>query len=553
MKQNKIAPEDKFIMPIQMELSDDQAAAIEKICKQHKESGQTGPDIFRWTDPRIVRATFLSDSGQIVPGEDGAPLQNLEARRLHNLSTTLFEIQNGIACIIADKLFVFRGAQVADLRASVEQRNEKYGIPFEFDPDALDEPDYNPDSPRVELRLNVLQIEKIESPEPSTVNIQNFAMHTSQEVDTLFRSGSNGKAGVGWRNELQRDVRVFEMPGASHRVEIPRRVNDAAELLTWNAMERFTDTMDRDFAIVTDYVFAAIAPTQALPENRTAGAWIDLNHVMDKIGWLAAKPDKATQEELRARLYEFLLYGERAVVIGQRSTLYSHPITKEIVPTYIESAPWRITDKRRPLQDALPYTLPPGQQSAPVQVYLTISKEWERLLITPHLAQYLPLGELLGAIPPNKVGGDWARSIGLCLGREWRIKPQETIAGKFTPTRHKLLTHYAPKTKSVDEILSSRNPKRAIEYYCEALSILADGGLIARAGDAAAKMTPDKMLASYERQGWAKKWLEGDSGLSPGEKWAPDIKDRCDALPALRPKDLKLVQKRRQAFKKSAQ
>jgi hypothetical protein len=154
------------------------------------------------------------------------------------------------------------------------------------------------------------------------------------------------------------------------------------------------------------------------------------------------------------------------------------------------------------------------------------------------------LGELLGAIPPNKVSGDWARSIGLILARLWRCSPRETLLGQINPTRRELLTHYAPKTKSVEEILASNNPKRALEYYRDALNILLEAGLIAPKGDAAKEVTPEKMLESLERKGWSDVWLNGTSGICPGAKWMPPVERLAAASPSRKPKDLKSKPKR---------
>ena len=48
----------------------------------------------------------------------------------------------------------------------------------------------------------------------------------------------------------------------------------------------------------------------------------------------------------------------------------------------------------------------------------------------PDTAQFLPLGEVLGAIPGGKPAGAWARVIGLALSNFWRRQPRETIRAK---------------------------------------------------------------------------------------------------------------------------
>ena len=362
-----------------------------------------------------------------------------------------------------------------------------------------------------------------------------FDIHTSQEMDMFLRSACDGPKGLLWRNESQMERRVYEVPSASHRVEISRYDDPNGEALAWELMEKLTSAQDSDFPLMALYVCGILAPPKALPENRLAAAWIDLDDVMERIGWLAAKPTKAEREELRKKLWVFICFGSRAVVTGRRTGAYVDRHTGKEIPTQIESAPWKIMSNERPLQDSLFME----DRPAPVRVYLAISKEWEELLTHRDLAQYLPLGELLGAIPPNQVAGDWARSIGLCLARLWRWRSRETVAGQVNPTRREILTHYTPKTKTVEEYLDGDNPKRAVEYYREALNILLENGLISPVGDAAKEVTTATMLAPYGRQGWAKAWLEGVSGLLPGDKWKPAVIKQAAALPPLKPRDLK--------------
>lgn len=366
-----------------------------------------------------------------------------------------------------------------------------------------------------------------------------FNVHTGQEMDVLVLSASDGQRQTNWRNEEQRGVRLWEKPGAGHRVEL---ATSREERSKWDfaVLEKLTGAQNSDFALAMLYVVGILAPPNNLPSNRLAVEWIDLNDVMKKIGWLNEKPNAEKKEALRHQLWRFLIYGEEAIVSGQRSIKYVDPNTREEISTRIESPIWRVMMRQMPDQDVLFSEARP----APLRAQIAISKEWEPLLTAPLLRQYLPLGELLGAIPPNKVSGDWARSIGLILARVWRCSPRETLSGSINPTRRELLTHYAPKTKSVEEILSSNNPKRALEYYRDALNILLEAGLIAPKGDAAKEVTPEKMLEFLERKGWGDAWLNGASGLWPGAKWMPPVEERAAALPPLRPKDLKAKPKR---------
>jgi hypothetical protein len=375
---------------------------------------------------------------------------------------------------------------------------------------------------------------------PPTQSADSFAIHTAQEMDALMISASDGTRGRNWGNQDQRGRRSWETRGAVHRVELAIE-RDGRNDWDFAALEKLTGAQNSDFALAMLYVVGILAPPNNLRPNRLAVNWIDLDDVMQKIGWFNEKPNAQKKEALRRQLWRYLVYGEEAIVTGQRSTKYIDRDTKEEISTRIESPIWRIMSTERPDQDSLFLE----ERPAPRRAEIAISKQWEPLLTARNLAQYFPLGEILGAIPPNQVSGDWARSIGLILARLWRCNPRETLKGEVNPTRRELLTHYAPKTKAVEEILASPNPKRALEYYRDALNILLEAGLIAPKGDAEKEVTPDRMIEGFGRKGWGDTWLNGRSGLCPGSKWMPVAEERAHSLPPLKPKDLKAKPKRR--------
>jgi len=315
----------------------------------------------------------------------------------------------------------------------------------------------------------------------------------------------------------------------------------------WDALERLTNDQNGDFALALFYIAGTLCPPPSSGRANIGRGWIDLNDVMEKIGWLREKPNAAKKEALRRSLWRFLVYGEEARVVGARSIPYYDKKTKKTIPTYIESSVWKILDTQFPQQKELFNELKP----VPLGVEIAVSLQFQRIFTDPTFAQYMPLGELLGAIPPNKVGGDWARVIGLTLAKAWRCKPREVKAASLRIRRRDLLTHYAPKTQIVQEILSSDKPKRAVAYYREALNILLETGLIAPEGDAAKDVTPDKMLEPYGRQGWGQRWLDDACGLCPGPKWEPVVDERAKALPPITPRDLTAKKQRKPRAKKA--
>ena len=428
-----------------------------------------------------------------------------------DLPVTFFDTPHGVALVVPNKkpivIALPADVDVPKLQAEIRARNEKHGIfpPKELFPDALASSAY--------------------------------VIHTSQEIDILERSAADGRIGVIWRNEEQRQSRVYEPKGASHRVELT--LNDGDDNLCLADLEKLTFSQDADFALTMLYICSVLAPPSPLPPNLTAVGWIDLDDVMKKIGWYPAKLTKAEAAEKRAKLWRYLVYGDRATVIGSRTIPYRDKRTGEIIDTEVFSPIWRIHSVQRPLQQALFNEAP----EVPMAVEIVISKQWERLLTLPDLAQYLPLGELLGSIPSGKVAGDWARCIGLSLANLWRRKPIEASQGLILPTRRELLTRYTPKTRTVEELLSSDKPRRAIKYWHEALNILADNGFLDRRGEVTQNTSP-------EGYNWHDKWLDEPVKLFLGVKAQPLIAERVDSLPPSKPKSLPSKKRRGRPRKK---
>ncbi len=370
--------------------------------------------------------------------------------------------------------------------------------------------------------------------EPVVLDAVRYFLHTGQEIDILERSAADGKRGEHWQSEPQIGKRIYNPEGASHRVEL--RENDETETsqkreeLDLATIEQLTFAQDADFAFAMLYVASTLAPPAPLPPNLFTGGWIDLDDVMEKIGWYPSELKVADREAKRAQIWNYLCYGNRAVVVGQRSGTYRDSATGEEISTRIQSPIWRIMSIERPVQRAL-------LGEVPRRVQLVISKEWEPMLVSSRLAQYLPLAEVVGKIPPQKVAGDWARAIALVLARLWRMKPQQFLAGEIRPTRRELLTHYKPKTKTVTELLESSNPKRAVNYWHDAVGILCDIGFLAREGEA--EKSVEQMLAPHPPYRWQEEWLNASVDVRPGENLVVSLQQRAAALPAPKPAPLR--------------
>lgn len=349
-----------------------------------------------------------------------------------------------------------------------------------------------------------------------------FFLCTSPEMDALERAAADGKHGLHYVTEPQTPARVHQIAGASHFVRLEGESGEE-ETEASAKLEALSGAQDADATLAFLYISHLLAPPAPLPANATAVGWIEFDDVIAKIGWNPRST--AERQEMRARLYNFVLFAERAQVIGERSVKYFDKSTGAEIDTKIRAALWRISKTQMPDQG----TLFP-ESRVPVRVEVMIAREWAQLLTQPATAQYLPMGELLGNIPGNKPSGAWARVLGLSLASFWRRQPKAALDGSIQPTRRELLERYPPKTGAVAEVLDGPNPQYAITYWCGALQILVECGFLKAEGEAIT--TPDEMREALPRQGWADQWLNTRTLLQPGTAFGETIVQRAAALPA---------------------
>ena len=357
------------------------------------------------------------------------------------------------------------------------------------------------------------KVSRNEAPVMALASCFNFL--TGLESNSLMQSASDGAKGNGWRKDAQRGALIYEQNGASHRVELTQTSPlPGGETLEMDALEWLAARQNADFSFAFFYVCRVLAPPSPLPPNLYGGGWIDLDDVAKGIGYDLDGCTAAQREELRARVWDFLNYGARAITIGRRGE-YTDRHTKKKIETQVESPPWRILDVERPVQTAM-------FGEVPRRVELLISKAWEPLLTKSNLAQYLPFAEVIGAIPANQTAGAWARVLGLSLANFWRRKPHEAVglAPPIKPTRRELLARYTPKSSPPLELLQSDKPKRAVEYWRDALAILVEKKFLAKEGEAVRSVA--QMLEPFGRQGWQEAWLDECVELHPGPvMWQP--------------------------------
>ena len=361
-----------------------------------------------------------------------------------------------------------------------------------------------------------------------------FFLCTNPEMDALERAAADGKHGLNYADIEQQLARVHRIEGASHWVSLQLTEAERALGVDPAMLARLTAQQDADATLAFLYISRLLAPPTPLPPNATAVGWIDFDDVIAKIGW--DPRSSAERREMHRRLYGFVLFGERAQVVGERQGRYLDKHTGKTVSTTIRAALWRVAKTELPdeLLEAGELFDAKDARQVPVRVEITIDRDWARLLTQPQTAQYLPMGELLGTIPGNKPSGAWGRVIGLALASFWRRQPRAAMEGSMRPTRRELLERYTPKTGPVGAVLRSNNPQDAITFWCAALRALAEREFLAPAGEVL--VSPQTMRAALPRKEWGDLWLDETIDLRPGAAFGNTIVERVSALPPVKKK-----------------
>ncbi len=358
---------------------------------------------------------------------------------------------------------------------------------------------------------------------------EDYPVQTGQEANAMLSAVADGKSGRHWQTLIGASSRVHQTPGASHYVSLrlsdgERELNIAVE-----ALEDATLKCDADDDFILLYISRLLTPSQPLAPGSFAGATIELDEVIKAVGW---NPQTTVQRtEMRRRIWQFIKFTSRAHIIGQRTYKQRDKMTGEELDTYIDEPPFMIggTVREKPPEPSLF-----DNDEPPLTVRLAASDAWTRLTAMPDTAQFLPLGEVLGAIPGAKPSGAWARVVGLALANFWRRNPREATSGKIKPTRRELLERYTPSTGSVTDVLASDKPGRAVQYWAGALRILVESEFLADDGEAA--LEAEAMRDAFGGYGWQEAWLNGVADLRPGPALLTAVQERAEALPESKPK-----------------
>lgn len=350
-----------------------------------------------------------------------------------------------------------------------------------------------------------------------------WTIYTSQEMDALNRAAADGKHQLNYSIDLPASAVIHAIPGLSHYVYLELEPSEVESGRTPEWLIELTKEQDADAALAFLYIASVLAPPVPLaPQQNYFGTIVEIDDVISKIGW---DPRSASERnEMRQRIWRYIMFGVRAHVRGQRrGRKWVNPETGQEISTEISSPLWSIHEKERPEQTEL---FP--KDEVPISVGLVISRDWAMLLSSPLTAQYLPLGEKLGSIPGSRNAGAWARVIGLSLANFWRRNPVAALNGELRPTRSELIERFTPKTGPVKDLLDSKNPHHALEYWHAALKHLADREFLEKSGEVL--ITPKQALAHLPRYNWGETWLNETVDLMPGATMRDAIQGRAVAL-----------------------
>lgn len=237
---------------------------------------------------------------------------------------------------------------------------------------------------------------------------------------------------------------------------------------------------------------------------------VALDDLLLMIGWTPhSRSERDTQ---RAALWQWLCVLDSLLVIGRRPGRYTDRITRQVLDLTSEDALIRITGRR------LPRCASDEPNRVPIELTFVAGPWLNRWRGNEQVLSYLGDVMKLAALPAGQPTGAWGQAIGLALQQRWRelasradikrVGEQKYATVRTQPfTRRELLSLFRPEP-SLDQLLSSRNPRRACEYWSGAIKMLAEQGII--------RSCREKASLDIRRQGWAQAWITQPLDIRPG-------------------------------------
>jgi hypothetical protein len=222
---------------------------------------------------------------------------------------------------------------------------------------------------------------------------------------------------------------------------------------------------------------------------------VDMDDLIRAVGWT---PRSARERAaMRRRVWRWLTIYAAARVIGERPRRrpYVDPMTGE-TPRLISRDSLLLVGgvELNVEQLALDGSEPP------VTVTLSAGAFPGRYRGNRRVLTYFGNVRQLAAIPAGKPSGAWAQAIGLALNQHWREHAAYVDAGGtgLPPISRRALLDTFPPSPTVYEVLASPNPKRARDYFAQAIALLHEHGVLGHFAEPA---------PIADRKGWAEPWL----------------------------------------------
>jgi hypothetical protein len=488
------APYDRFetLWPLGEEHELTINLALQTIADETKQ--RSGADLLPFTPPLPIEVVEEDLAG----GSTSKVLDHYS----HTAVTTFQPDDNGVWCQIGTSVFRFVTDQFAFLHRPGTQGQGGISLEpctmAEFH-DAL--------KARNDL-VGAGALEAQPRPQPRFERRErDFVLHTGEEWTAFIQSASDGRHGEHFSGNEQSGILRHQRPNAPFFTETilleeERRAGHGIELLQNAAAQ-----LDIDDGLSWLYISHLLAPPSPLAANAYAGGWVDLDDVARKtLGGYARNPKEAA--ERRSKIWRAIRYGARSHIGGKRSVPYFDKTSGKEIQTEIYTSPWQIVSRQQIGQ----MPLFGDDDAAPVRVELVASREWTALTTEASTAQYLPFGEILGALPANQAGGAWARVLGLAYINWCRRRLKQAIEAEEIPTRRELLDAFPSKVAPYRDILAGSNPLRALTYWQSAEMLLKEAEIIETSGE---------IYKPVSRKGWQPLWLGERPDWKPGAMLRP--------------------------------
>ncbi len=483
---------------------------------------ESGPDSLNFDiPPGLVSAAGLSAAAQ----------KRLDFTGANWVTNTIFHpIPGGVGCVLGECAFRFSANQIGIIEINGENEDSVSNSRTVTitDLESLHETLWSRNQALGYNLPPLLGSPDTEKPRQTVA----FSVHTGQEWTAFIQTAADGRSLKHFKNNEQSGTLRHQRPNAPFWTETAltddeRNAGHGIELLQSAAAE-----LDLDDGLAWLYISHLLAPPAPLPANAYAGGWVDLDDVARKtMGGYARNPQEAI--ERRRKIWHAIRYGARTHIAGRRTVPYFDRATGQQIETEIHTTPWQIMKEQTPVQPSL---FPENDDAVPVRVELVASREWTALTTSAETAQYLPLGEILGSIPPSQASGAWARALGMAYFQWCRCNVQKALNGDPPPPREWLLEQFPSKKTDFRTVLQGTNPQRALEYWNGAEIHLGEGGII---------ITNVLSPSPSRRKGWQEIWLAEAPRWKPGPLLCPILENLSNRQMPLRPQSFAPLKRRR--------